>query len=104
MAFASSQVGAQVRLGDADCPTDTGGKQLAGLDQSADGFGADAEVPAHIQAGSFNQAPTLPPLLPTKLFPANCTIESLALPQTANSRMAAITRSGLPVCSASMSR
>ena len=44
MASAPGQVGGQVRLGDADCPADTGGEQLAGLDQPADGFGADAEV------------------------------------------------------------
>ena len=43
MASAPGQVGAQIRLGDADCPTDTGGKQLAGPDQPADGLGADAE-------------------------------------------------------------
>ncbi len=44
MASALGQVGVQVRLGDADCPADTGGEQLAGLDQPADGLGADAEM------------------------------------------------------------
>ncbi len=44
MVSGPGHVGAQIRLGDADCPADMGGEQLARLDEPADGLGADAEM------------------------------------------------------------
>ena len=51
MASAPGQVGRQIGLGDADGPADAGGKQLAGLDEPANGFGADAEMLGDVRDG-----------------------------------------------------
>ena len=52
MPSAFGQIGVQVRLGDADCPANTGGEQLAGLDQSTDDFGAEAEMLGDVRIDS----------------------------------------------------
>ena len=51
LASTPRQKGRQIGLGDANCPADAGGKQLAGLDEPANGFGADSEMLGDVRDG-----------------------------------------------------